>query len=145
MLDPEVRRVLEGNSIAHLATVLPDGSPHSRARCGSAPTATGSCSSPARTRARHATCAATPGWRCPSRQRTTRSTPVVIRGHVVEWLEGDAAWEIIDGLANQVHRRALPPGRGAQTWPSIKLTGTTDRRRRLIRAEPSRRDGCDES
>jgi nitroimidazol reductase NimA-like FMN-containing flavoprotein (pyridoxamine 5'-phosphate oxidase superfamily) len=29
MLDPGVRRVLEGASIAHLATLLPDGSPHS--------------------------------------------------------------------------------------------------------------------
>jgi Pyridoxamine 5'-phosphate oxidase len=28
MLDPDVRRVLGGTSIAHLATVLPDGSPH---------------------------------------------------------------------------------------------------------------------
>ena len=28
MLDPDVRRVLDGTSIAHLATVLPDGSPH---------------------------------------------------------------------------------------------------------------------
>jgi Pyridoxamine 5'-phosphate oxidase len=26
-------------------------------------------------------------------------TPVVIRGWVVEWLEGDAAWEIIDQLS----------------------------------------------
>jgi hypothetical protein len=25
--------------------------------------------------------------------------PVVVRGRVVEWLEGDAAWEIIDQLA----------------------------------------------
>ncbi len=28
MLDPDVRRALDGTSIAHLATVLPDGSPH---------------------------------------------------------------------------------------------------------------------
>ena len=28
MLDPDVRRVLDGTSIAHLATVMPDGSPH---------------------------------------------------------------------------------------------------------------------
>ena len=28
MLDPDVRRVLGRTSIAHLATVLPDGSPH---------------------------------------------------------------------------------------------------------------------
>jgi hypothetical protein len=27
MLDPDVRRVLDGTSIAHLATILPDGSP----------------------------------------------------------------------------------------------------------------------
>ena len=29
MLDPDVRRALDGTPIAHLATVLPDGSPHS--------------------------------------------------------------------------------------------------------------------
>jgi PPOX class probable F420-dependent enzyme len=28
MLNPDVRRVLDGTSLAHLATVLPDGSPH---------------------------------------------------------------------------------------------------------------------
>src|SRR5437764_15000666 len=28
MLDPDVRRVLDGTSLGHLATVLPDGSPH---------------------------------------------------------------------------------------------------------------------
>ena len=28
-------------------------------------------------------------------------TPIVIRGRVVEWLEGDAAWEIIDQLATK--------------------------------------------
>lgn len=28
MLDPDVRRHLDGTALAHLATVLPDGSPH---------------------------------------------------------------------------------------------------------------------
>ena len=28
MLNPDVRRVLDGTSLGHLATVLPDGSPH---------------------------------------------------------------------------------------------------------------------
>src|ERR1700759_1784944 len=28
MLDPDVRRVLDGTSLGHLATVLPGGSPH---------------------------------------------------------------------------------------------------------------------
>ncbi|HEX4812176.1 MAG TPA: PPOX class F420-dependent oxidoreductase, partial [Nonomuraea sp.] len=27
--------------------------------------------------------------------------PVVVRGRVVEWLEGDVAWEIIDRLATK--------------------------------------------
>ena len=27
--------------------------------------------------------------------------PVIIRGRVVEWLEGDAAWEIIDRLSTK--------------------------------------------
>lgn len=27
--------------------------------------------------------------------------PVVVRGEAVEWLEGDAAWEIIDRLATK--------------------------------------------
>ena len=29
MLNPDVRRHIEGTPVAHLATVLPDGSPHS--------------------------------------------------------------------------------------------------------------------
>jgi hypothetical protein len=27
--------------------------------------------------------------------------PVIVRGRVVEWLDGDAAWEIIDQLATK--------------------------------------------
>jgi hypothetical protein len=41
MLSDDLRTVLDGTPIAHLATTLPDGSPHS-VRCGSAPSATGS-------------------------------------------------------------------------------------------------------
>lgn len=98
MLDPDVRRVLDGTSIAHLATLLPDGSPHN-----------------------------TPVWVGPHGDRVVFITgpgsrkarnlrrdprvalsiapvdnpfePVIIRGRVVEWLEGDAAWAIIDQLA----------------------------------------------
>ncbi len=35
----------------------------------------------------------------PGRQDGPPFTPVVVRGRVVEWLEGDAAWEIIDQLS----------------------------------------------
>jgi hypothetical protein len=27
--------------------------------------------------------------------------PVIIRGRVVEWIEGDAAWEIVDRIATK--------------------------------------------
>jgi hypothetical protein len=27
--------------------------------------------------------------------------PIIVRGHVVEWLEGDAAWTIVDQLATK--------------------------------------------
>jgi hypothetical protein len=99
MLDPDVRRVLDGTSIAHLTTILPDGSPHTVPLWIGA-TATGSSSSPARARARHATCAANLGWRCPSRPPTTvraRCRPWA----VVEWLGGEAAWEVIDQLSTK--------------------------------------------
>jgi hypothetical protein len=38
--------------------------------------------------------------------------PVVVRGRVVEWLEGDAAWEIIDQLA--VKYTGAPYSRGQE-------------------------------
>ena len=32
MLYPDVRRALDGTSLGHLATVLPDGSPHTTSK-----------------------------------------------------------------------------------------------------------------
>ncbi len=37
-------------------------------------------------------------------------TPVVIRGRVVEWLDGDAAWKIIDQLATKYTDQPYPRG-----------------------------------
>ena len=36
--------------------------------------------------------------------------PIVVRGRVVEWLEGDAAWEIIDQLSTQYTGAPYPRG-----------------------------------
>jgi hypothetical protein len=36
--------------------------------------------------------------------------PVVVRGRVVEWLDGDAAWEIIDQLATKYTGQPYPRG-----------------------------------
>jgi PPOX class probable F420-dependent enzyme len=97
MLDPDIRRVLDGTSIAHLATVLPDGSPHSvpvwvAAHGDRIVFLTGPDKLKARNLRRD------PRMALSIAPIDNPFTPVVIRGRVVEWLEGDAAWEIIDQL-----------------------------------------------
>lgn len=98
MLDTDVRRVLDGTPIAHLATVLPDGGPHS------VPVWIG-------TNGDHVVFLTGPGTRkARNLRRDPRVAlsltpaddpfrPVVVRGRVVEWLEGDEAWTVIDQLA----------------------------------------------
>ncbi|MFI7630368.1 PPOX class F420-dependent oxidoreductase [Microbispora rosea] len=109
MLDPDVRRVLDGASIAHLATVLPDGSPHT------APVYVG-------TQGDRIVLFTGPGTR---KARNLRRDPrmalsvapadnpfesVVVRGRAVEWLEGDAAWEIVDRVATKYTGAPYPRG-----------------------------------
>lgn len=100
MLDPDVRRVLDGTPIAHLATVLPDGGPHS------VPLWIG-------TEGEHIVFLTGPGSRkARNLRRDPRVAisltpadnpfePVLIRGRVVEWLEGDAAWAVVDRIATK--------------------------------------------
>jgi PPOX class probable F420-dependent enzyme len=107
MLDPEVRRVLEGTSIAHLASILPDGAPHS------VPVWTG-------THGDHIAIITGPGYRKTRNMRRDPRValslapvdnplqPVVIRGRVVEWLEGDAAWEIVDQISTRYTGNPYP-------------------------------------
>ncbi|MGR6319041.1 TIGR03618 family F420-dependent PPOX class oxidoreductase [Micromonospora soli] len=98
MLDPDVRRVLDGTSIAHLASVLPDGAPHS------VPVWIG-------THDEHVVILTGPRTRkARNLRRDPRVAlsltpaddpfrPVIVRGRVIEWLEGDVAWTIVDRLA----------------------------------------------
>ena len=109
MLDPDVRRVLDGTSIAHLASVLPDGAPHS------VPVWIG-------THGDHLVILTGPGSRKarnPSRDpRVALSLtpvddpfqPVIVRGRVIEWHEGDAAWTIVDRLATKYTGRPYSRG-----------------------------------
>jgi PPOX class probable F420-dependent enzyme len=109
LLDPDVRRVLEGTSIAHLATVLPDGSPHST------PVYVG-------THGDQIVFFTGPGMRkARNLRRDPRLAlsiapvdnpfePVVVRGRVVHWIEGDPAWEIIDRLAVKYAGAPYPRG-----------------------------------
>ncbi|HCS57613.1 MAG TPA: TIGR03618 family F420-dependent PPOX class oxidoreductase [Gordonia polyisoprenivorans] len=98
MLDPEVRHVLDGASIAHLATVGEDGSPHA------VPVFVGTeddqiviFTGPHSLKARNLR-------RDPRVALSIAPTdnpfhPIAIRGHVVAWLDGDRAWQIIDRIA----------------------------------------------
>jgi PPOX class probable F420-dependent enzyme len=100
MLDPTVRRVLDGTSLAHLASVLPDGAPHS------VPVWIG-------THGDHVAILTGPGTRkARNLRRDPRIAlsltptdnpfqPVTVRGRVIEWLKGDAAWQIIDRISTK--------------------------------------------
>jgi PPOX class probable F420-dependent enzyme len=98
MLDPDVRRHLDGTSLAHLATVLPDGSPHTAplwigTRGEQIVFLTGPRSRKARNLRRD------PRVALSLTPADNPFEPVIVRGRVVEWLEGDEAWSIIDQLS----------------------------------------------
>ena len=98
MLEPHVRDTFDGTSIAHLATVLPDGSPHTvplwvATHGDRIVFLTGPGSRKARNLRRD------PRVALSVAPVENPFEPVVVRGRVVEWIEGDAAWEIIDRIA----------------------------------------------
>ena len=100
MLESAVRRVLDGASIAHLATVLPDGSPHSvpvwvAAHGDCVAFLTGPGSRKARNLRRD------PRVALSIAPVHNPFEPVILRGRAVEWIEGDQAWEIIDRIATK--------------------------------------------
>jgi PPOX class probable F420-dependent enzyme len=100
MLEPDVRRHLDSTALAHLATVAPDGAPHSvpvwiGTRGDQIVFLTGPHSRKARN-LRH-----DPRVALSLTPADDPFTPVVVRGRVVEWLEGDAAWEVIDGISGK--------------------------------------------
>jgi PPOX class probable F420-dependent enzyme len=98
MLDPTVRRVLDGATFAHLASVLPDGAPHTvpvwiGTHGDHIVFQTGPRSRKARNLRRD------PRVALSLTAPDNPFQPVIVRGRVVEWLEGDAAWTIVDRLA----------------------------------------------
>ncbi|MBB1151911.1 MULTISPECIES: PPOX class F420-dependent oxidoreductase [Amycolatopsis] len=100
MLNPEVRRVLDGAPIAHLATVLPDGSPHVvpvwiGTRGDRIVFLTGPESRKARNLRRD------PRVAISLTPPDNPFEPIIIRGRVAEWIEGDPAWEIVDEVAKK--------------------------------------------
>jgi PPOX class probable F420-dependent enzyme len=109
MLDPDVRRVLDGASIAHLATVLPDGSPHATpVYVGTVGDRIVFFTGPDKRKALNLR--RDPRLALSITPADNPFEPVVIRGRVVEWVEGDAAWPIIDQLAAKYTGAPYPRG-----------------------------------
>ena len=100
MLNPEIRRVLDGTALAHLATVAPDGSPHTvPVYIGTSGDRIVFFTGPGSRKARNLR--RDPRVALSLAPAENPYQPVVIRGRVVEWLEGDAAWAIVDRLATK--------------------------------------------
>ncbi|WP_031515167.1 PPOX class F420-dependent oxidoreductase [Streptomyces sp. NRRL F-5123] len=98
MLNPDVRRVLDGTAFAHLATVLPDGSPHTvpvwiGTHGDRIAFLTGPDSRKARNLRRD------PRVAISLTSPDNPYEPVLVRGRVVEWLDGDAGWAVVDEIA----------------------------------------------
>jgi len=109
MLEPDVRRHFDSTALAHVATVLPDGSPHTvplwiATRGDQIVFLTGPRSRKARNLRRD------PRVALSLTPTDNPFEPVVVRGRVVEWIEGDAGWEIIDEIATKYTGSAYPRG-----------------------------------
>jgi len=99
-LDPDLVALLDGTPLAHVATVLPDGGPHS------VPVWVG-------THQDHVVIMTGPGsQKARNLRRDPRVaisltpaddpfSPVVLRGHVVTWLSGEERWAVVDAIAEK--------------------------------------------
>jgi len=99
--------VLDGTSIAHLASVLPDGAPHSvpvwvDTQGDRVAFLTGPDSRKARNLRRD------PRVALSLTPADNPYQPVLVRGRVVEWLQGDAAWAIVDRISTKYTGNPYP-------------------------------------
>ena len=99
-LEPAVQELLDGTPIAHVATLLPDGAPHSvpvwiGTHDGKVVIMTGPESQKARN-LRH-----DPRVALSLTPPDTPFEPVVLRGRVVTWLDGAEGWRVVDAVAQK--------------------------------------------
>jgi PPOX class probable F420-dependent enzyme len=99
-LAPDLTAVLDGTPIAHVATVLPDGAPHSvpvwvGTHDGHVVILTGPRSQKARNLARD------PRIAISVAPADNPFSPVVLRGRVVRWLSGEEGWAVVDAIADK--------------------------------------------
>ncbi len=109
MLNPDVRRVLDGTSIAHIATVSPDGSPHATpVWVGVHDDRIVFFTGPGTRKARNLR--HDPRAALSIAPAENPFEPILIRGRVVEWVDGEKAWTIIDRLARKYSGAPYPRG-----------------------------------
>jgi PPOX class probable F420-dependent enzyme len=130
-LPADVWALFEAPNYAHLATVLPDGSPHTVPLwVGIADGKIAFLTSPDSRKARNI--AADPRVAISVTERGQPFTMAQVRGQVTTRLDGDEAWTIIDEISRKVHRPALPaahrpgrlPHRGrARPRQRVRVTG----------------------
>jgi PPOX class probable F420-dependent enzyme len=111
MLNPDVRDLLDGTPIAHLATILPDGAPHSvplwiGTHGDHAAIMTGPGSIKARN-LRH-----DPRVAISLTPQGAPFPPVTLRGRLAAWLTGEQGWTAADEIAMKYTGR--PYGRDQQ-------------------------------
>ena len=109
MISAELRTILDGTPIAHLATLRPDGGPHSvPVWIGTAGDRVAIMTGPGSQKARNL--GRDPRLAISLTRPDDPFRSVVLRGRVTERLEGDAAWRVVDALASKYVGAPYPRG-----------------------------------
>lgn len=100
MFTNELRAILDGTPIAHLATTLPDGSPHSvPVWIGTVGDRVAIMTGPDSRKARNLR--RDPRVAISLTPPDNPFSPVTIRGRVVEWVDGEQGWKLVDAIATK--------------------------------------------
>lgn len=98
MLSDEARAVLNSTPIAHLASLLPDGAPHSIPLwIGTLGERVAFLTGPDSVKARNLR--RDPRVAISLTPPDVPFPPILLRGRVVEWLDGEKGWEVVDQIA----------------------------------------------
>ena len=100
VLTAGLREVLDGAPIAHVATILPDGAPHSvPVWIGTHEKYVVIMTGPESQKARNLR--RDPRVAISLTPPENPFQPVILRGEVVEWLDGEQGWAVVDQIAHK--------------------------------------------
>ncbi|HWC22766.1 MAG TPA: PPOX class F420-dependent oxidoreductase [Flexivirga sp.] len=100
MFTNDLRAILDGTPIAHLATTLPDGAPHSvPVWIGTIGDRVAIMTGPDSRKARNLR--RDPRVAISLTPPDDPFSPVTIRGRVVQWLDGERGWQEVDAIATK--------------------------------------------